>query len=366
MHFVRVGELLKKQKLFLDFILKEWLLLASAISFLITSIYLETIPVFSTSEVEVIYIIAVLFITVKGLENSGLILRLSRRIESGGYIALKLVLLTFFLSMFITNDISLIVVIPLTLLLQVSHKDIIVILEALSANAGSALTPIGNPQNLFIYWFYGIQPEKFVLTILPFSLLFLILLVIFSLFLKNTKTPRDKKEVVKINANGMYYIIFFLLLLLSVLHLLPVWIGISVLFYALFFDRRSLKIDYALLFTFLFFFGLSENMKIIFSSAIENSGHIFIFSALMSQIISNVPTTLLLAKFTIQWKALLWGTNVGGFGSLIGSLANLIAYKLYINQKTTNNIFSFTVKFVALGYIFFFIGMFLYFALEKI
>ena len=108
-------------------------------------------------------------------------------------------------------------------------------------------------------------------------------------------------------------------------------------------------------------------MKHILASSLENAGHIFIFSALSSQIISNVPAALLISKFTTQWEALLWGTNVGGFGSLVGSLANLIAYKFYISQENTNNqVASFTIKFVILGYIAFFIGIGLYFGMQKI
>ncbi|GBD87832.1 inner membrane protein YbiR [bacterium BMS3Abin03] len=358
---------MKNNKVFLDFILKEWLLFASVTGLLITSIYVNQIPTFSTREIEIIFIIAVLFVTVKGLENSGLILRLSQRLEKGSFIPLKLVVTTFFLSMFITNDIALMVVVPVTLLLKINHKDFLVIFEALSANAGSALTPIGNPQNLFIYWFYGIRPDLFLSTIAPFSILYLTILVIFSLFLKTKNSEVFEEEQTTIISRKVFiYVVFFLLLILSVLHILPVWIGIIAIVYSSIFDRNSLKIDYALLLTFIFFFGLAENMRVIFSSNIENSGHIFIFSALISQVISNVPTTLLFAKFTGQWKALLWGSNVGGFGSLVGSLANLIAYKLYISHKTTNNISTFTLKYVTLGYVFFFIGILLYFGLERI
>ena len=107
-------------------------------------------------------------------------------------------------------------------------------------------------------------------------------------------------------------------------------------------------------------------MKSIFAANLENAGHIFIFSALASQVISNVPATLLFAKFTTQWKALLWGANVGGFGSLVGSLANLIAYRLYTSHKDTHNPAAFTTKFIIIGYLAFFIGIGLYFGMEKI
>jgi Na+/H+ antiporter NhaD/arsenite permease-like protein len=104
----------------------------------------------------VLFILFVLFVVVKGLQRSGLLLRLSQRIEGGQFIPLKLVIATFCLSMLVTNDVALTVIVPLTLFLNIDRKDVLVILEALAANAGSALTLFGNPQNLFIYWFYQI------------------------------------------------------------------------------------------------------------------------------------------------------------------------------------------------------------------
>jgi Na+/H+ antiporter NhaD/arsenite permease-like protein len=102
-------------------------------------------------------------------------------------------------------------------------------------------------------------------------------------------------------------------------------------------------------------------MKTLFPANLEYSGHTFLLSAVSSQLISNVPTTLLLAKFTTQWQALLWGVNVGGFGSLMGSLANLIAYRFYTTHSSTSSPVRFTIKFMLFGYVAFFIGVGLYF-----
>ena len=350
------------KRLFLDFIIKEWLLFASAIGFLITSVFFKNIPEISSAELEVILIITVLFITVKGIENSGLIISLARRLEAGKFVGVKLITATFFLSMLITNDVSLIVIVPLTLILENKRKDVLIILEALSANAGSALTPIGNPQNLFIYWFYGITPTNFISAIWVFSFSFLIILILLSIFLGTNKVI-PANEAKGVDKHGKFYVLFFFLILTVVLRILPLWVVAFVPLYSLVWDRRSLKIDYGLIFTFLFFFLLAGNLKLLFDSSLENSGHVFILSAFISQMISNVPTALLLAKFTDKWQALLWGTNVGGFGNIIGSLANLIAYKFYISAKGEKNILSFTFKFLALGYAFFFVGVLLYFAL---
>jgi len=351
----------KHQSSFLDFFLREWLLVAAVAGLAVTSIYLKNLPRFSTEEVQVVFILAALFVTVRGLQRSGAVLRLSQNLEKGGLIPLKLVVATFFLSMVVTNDIALVVVVPLTLLLRTERRDIIVILEALAANAGSALTPFGNPQNLFIYWFYGVEPVAFVSSIAPFSIAFLAVLALVSLLVRTSGHMGERMGAVEVRYTALVYGVILVVLVLTVLHVLPVFAGVIALLYAAVFDRESLKVDYAMLITFFCFFGLAENMKVIFSSRVEHSGHIFIFSALASQIISNVPATLLLAKFTTQWKALLWGSNVGGFGSLVGSFANLIAYRLYVTHGSTDNLASFTVKFLVLGYVAFLFGIGLYF-----
>lgn len=315
-------------------------------------------------EMQVLFILFVLFVAVKGLQNSGLIARLSQRIETGKGIALKLVVATFFLSMLVTNDVALIVIVPLTLALNINRRDILVILEALAANAGSALTPFGNPQNLFIYWFYDLYPVGFVTVIAPFSLVFLVVLSIASFAVKIKNNPQNPMAMGKIDKSSYFYGLLLIIVLLSVLHVLPVLTGLLVILYALLFDRKALRVDYALLLSFFFFFGLAENMKILLTAEMEYSGHVFLFSALASQFLSNVPTALLFAKLTTDWQALLWGTNAGGFGSLFGSLANLIAYKLYVTDDSTNNPVLFTVKFLVLGYTAFGLALGLYFVLR--
>ncbi len=348
----------------IDFILKEWLLFTSSIGLILTSAFTGHIPLYSISELEVLFILFILFITVNGLQKSGLMLKIATSMEKGKAIPLKLVMTTFFLSMIVTNDIALIVIVPLTLSLSIDRKDVLVILEALAANAGSALTPVGNPQNLFIYWFYHVDPHTFIKTIAPFSLLFFILLVIASLYIK-TKNRSQNDPLQEINKKAYFYGVLLIVVLLTVLHLLPLLSGIIVFLFALFFDRKALHIDYALLFTFLFFFGIADNLKLMLATEISHSGHIFLSSALASQVMSNVPATLLFAKFTSNWQALLWGVNAGGFGSLFGSLANLIAYKLYVTHEKTDNTAGFTAKFLIFGYAALFISVGLYFILYQ-
>ena len=355
---------MKPQVIFIDFVLKEWLLIASGVGFALLSIYTKHLPVYSIDELQVLFILFVLFITVNGLQKGGLLLKIAQSIEKGKVIPLKLVLATFFLSMLVTNDIVLMVIVPLTLSLNINRKDILVILEALAANSGSALTPIGNPQNLYIYWFYDIHPCTFIKTIFPFSLVFLGLLTVSSLFVVIRKDLKED-QIQKINKKAYVYGVLFIVILLTVFHVLPLLTGVAVIFFALIFDRKALYVDYALLFSFFFFFGIAASLKSILASEITHSGHIFLLSALASQVMSNVPATLLVAKFTSNWRALLWGSNAGGFGSLFGSLANLIAYKLYITHESANNTAMFTAKFLAIGYMALFISIGLYFLLYR-
>jgi len=359
-----MGVSLKNQATFIDLILKEWLVIASGVGLTLTAFYTKRFPVYSTNEMQVLFILFVLFVAVNGLQKTGFILQIAQSIEKGKAIPLKLVLTTFFLSMLVTNDIALMVVVPLTLSLNINRKDILVILEVLAANSGSALTPIGNPQNLFIYWFYHVPPDIFIKTIAPFSLIFLGLLIVSSLFIK-IRNDLQKRQVQKINNKSHIYGVLLVIVLLTVFHILPVLTGVVVIFFALIFDRKALRVDYALLFSFLFFFGIADNLKAILASEISHSGHIFLLSALASQVMSNVPATLLFAKFTLNWQALLWGSNAGGFGSLFGSLANLIAYKLYITHESANNTAMFTATFLAIGYMALFISIGSYFLLYR-
>ncbi len=349
-----------KSQLF-DFVFREWLLIISAFSFLLISIYVNRLPSYSIQEIEILLILFALFVTIKGFENSGLVLKISKIVEGSNFVGLKLILLTFVLSMLVTNDVALIFIVPLTLKINFNKKDMMIILEALAANAGSALTPIGNPQNLFIYWNYNLKPGQFISSIWLFSFVFIFILCLTTFLLKINSDISGQTSSNGINKLSVSYAILFVLVILIVVHAIPVYAISFVFLFVLLFDRISLKIDYLLLLTFFFFFGFAENLKFVLASEIKHSGHVFILSALLSQVISNVPATLIFAKFTSHWKALLWGSNAGGFGSLFGSLANLIAYRLYAANVNNGNIKNFTLKFIGIGYIAFFIGAGLYF-----
>jgi len=352
--------------IWLDFLLKEWLLVGSALGLAASSVYLRSFPTYSVAEWEVLFLLWSLFVAVQSLEESGIILRLSQSFERGRLIPLKLVTATFLLSMVVTNDVALIVVVPLTLSLNSDKKGTLVILEAFAANAGSALTPVGNPQNLYIYWFYGLGARDFVAAIAPFSLCFLALLLVAALLVRTTRSAGSPVPAPAIRPTAYAKGLLLAIAVLTVLRLLPLASATLVLIYASLFDREALRVDYGLLGAFFCFFGLAENLRSILGAELEHAGHTFVLSALASQVMSNVPAALLFAKFTSQWKALLWGVNVGGFGSLVASFANLIAYKLYINHERRPNMASFTLRFVGFGFAMLLAGMGLYWAVAAV
>ncbi|WP_456371013.1 SLC13 family permease [Thermodesulfatator atlanticus] len=341
------------------FILKEWLFFSSLTALIFSSIYLKKFPSYSLHEIKVIFILFILFVIVKGLERSKILHALASRIEKGKYIPLKLILTTFFLSMIVTNDVTLLIIVPLTLALEIENKASIVILEALAVNAGSALTLIGNPQNLFIYWHYHLNFLAFIKAIFPFCCFFLFLLIIISSFLSQKRI--NKVRYIKIERNYILYLLFLLIFVPVALGFLPIYLSFFILFYVLLKDRKTLMVDYSLLFTFFFLFGFSENLKEIFFQNLKHTEHVFLTGAVLSQFISNVPAALILAKLTTQWKALLWGVSVGGYGNLMGSLANIIAYRLYVRQNTSSDHNRFLLLFTGFGYLFFMLGIGLYF-----
>lgn len=268
-------------------------------------------------------------------------------------LTLLLVLLCFFFAMVVTNDVALITFVPFTILL-LQMADLtgemipILVLQTIAANLGSMLTPIGNPQNLYLYTVSGMSPADFVLTMLPLTLLSLFLLVLCCMLTKDVPLsgqmlPAIQSETFstreKITLSAL--LMLFAACLMTVFHVMPYWTVLVIsLVWFVFFERDVLgKVDYSLLITFIFFFVFIGNMGRIpaMRDAIAAilAGRELLVSFLCSQIISNVPAAVLLSGFTDHWKALLFGVNIGGLGTLIASMASLISYKFFVqaNEK---------------------------------
>ncbi len=333
----------------------EWLLAVALAGLAATSLHLERLPDFSLREAEVLLLLWALFIPVRGLELSGLMRKLAVRVEaSGKYLAAGLVLLTFLLAALATNDAALVVVAPLTMSLRTPGRARLVILEALAANAGSALTPFGNPQNLYIFWKYAPGALDFMRTIAPFSLFSLALLLMAATMLPVRAVEPSEEPAPTVSRLAWMHAGLLALAVLVILRLLPVWVLPLTASCAMLFDRRSLRVDYGLLLTFAAFFALSDNLRMMFAGVLEHDGHVFTLSALASQVMSNVPATLLFSRFTDDWQALLWGVNVGGYGTLIASFANLIAWRAFMKAEkdgTARRLFA--IRFLLAGLLMF-------------
>ena len=263
-------------------------------------------------------------------------------------VTVTLVLLCFFISMIITNDVTLITFVPFTIiLLEISHQKskliYIVTLETISANLGSMTTPIGNPQNLYLFSNYNMNIDEFIIAIIPYSVLSLVLLVVLSLFVGNEIITVEKElNRVKGSKNSflpIMYGILFILALFSVFKILDYRVLLGVLLIAILsLDRITLiKVDYSLIFTFVFLFifiGNLGNIEYIhnFLQGIIIGNEVWV-GVLSSQIFSNVPASILLSKFTDNGSALLIGVNIGGLGTLIASMASLISFKFLQNEN---------------------------------
>ena len=262
---------------------------------------------------------------------------------------LMLIFITFLGSMLIANDMALITFLPLgyfalTVAKQEKYMAYLFVLQNISANLGGMLTPFGNPQNLYLYSYYNIPAFEFCkIMFLPFLLaVFLLVISVFAVKPIKISITENFGEKLKIRKT-VIYLLLFCITLLVVFRIVPILIGFAVVTAVIFiFDREALlSVDYYLLGTFFFFFIFAGNLARIdevnrfFSFLIQKDS--FLVPVFSCQLISNVPTAILLSHFTTNYKALLLGVNIGGTGTLISSLASLITFSeygvLYPNKK---------------------------------
>lgn len=251
---------------------------------------------------------------------------------------LVLIVITFIGSMIIANDMALITFLPLgyfalSVTRQEKYMAYLFVLQNISANLGGMLTPFGNPQNLYLYSYFNIPTGEFCEIMLPSFLLAVFLLVAACIPIKPIKFSLNEDFPEKLNVKkAILYGILFLLAILIVFRIVPFVLGLILVPAILFFvDRDSLKmVDYALLGTFFFFFIFAGNLaridsvNTLVSFLLEKDP--LIVSVLTCQFISNVPSAILLSRFTSDYAALLLGVNIGGTGTLIASLASLITF----------------------------------------
>ena len=282
--------------------------------------------------------------------------RLLRLCKTRRSLYFLLTYLVFFSSMFVTNDVALLTFVPISLLifkrieLPALH---LVVLETLAANLGSCITPMGNPQNLYLFSYYGFSALEFFDLTAKIALpsLFILAAIILFLTRKNSAFSGNVLQTqvarLKLDFRTAFYVADFVLCLLAVFHAVNylIMLGVTVVIMAVCNWRLFKKVDYSLLLTFVGFFiftktlstvpAFSDFIKSVLSSPLKT----YITGIAASQVISNVPAALLLSGFTENGAMLLLAVNVGGLGTLIASMASVISFKLY-SAETHDNYFA--------------------------
>ena len=319
------------QKETLTLLAKEWLFFTALTGLIVTWAILGHPPSTGWRDYEPIFLLWGLFVSIRGIERSHALCHAGRFMERMPAPGLSLVVLGFVLGMLMTIDVALVTLVPLIFAMGLSQRVRILLLASFAAHAGAALLPFGTPQNLFIFYYFHPTVIDFVKAIAPLSFSLLLLFLIVGAFSGvRRKVPEDRPEPKPLcKGSAIIYLLFFALVVGTVLGFLPLAVVLLPLLYAWAFDTETLKVDYFLLFTFVVFLALAANIRELLMPWVHTGHHIFLLSTMMSQIISNVPTTLLLEPVTTHWRSLLWGTNVGGFGTPIAALANLILIRLY-------------------------------------
>lgn len=332
------------------FIRREPVLCAAGTAALATMLFVPpSLKYLSYIDFRVLALLFCLMTVVAGFSKQSVFDAASRFLieKAGGTraVALILTLLCGITAMFVTNDVALLTYVPLTIMvLSMTGPKLliyVVVLETAAANLGSMLTPVGNPQNLYLYSFYHMTPGEFFAAVLPYGLAGLALIAIGALFTRNkTISIRYSGKAVCGDAKRLTLnIVLFAVCLLTVFRVLHWALCLLIVCAAVAWADRSLfkRVDYGLLATFLCFYIFVGNVASIdavkAAVAVALSGREILLSVLFSQVISNVPAAMMLSSFTHSGAALLVGTNIGGLGTPVASLASLISLKLYMKSK---------------------------------
>ena len=347
-----VGYLLPYEEVFvkkiIGFFYQDKVLLIALIAALISVLF---VPInrgyIDYINIEVLVVMFSLMLAVQGMTDQRLFsmiaVKMVKHLKDVRVIALVMIMASFFLGMLLTNDAVLLTLIPFMLFVlakinRTRESIIIVILMTIAANLGSALTPMGDPQNIYLYTNFNLDFWEFIknTSVITITGFFLLLLTVFLVFKQDLVEPIVEDVKIKDHRLAIYFIMF-LVAILTVLGVIPAWISlIIVVVLGLIFGREHFKkVDYQLLLTFVMFFIFTGNMsqiglvKNFFQSFLNNEHRVFFMGILVSQVMSNVPATILLSKFVpLEFMFnLLQGVNIGAMGSIIGSLASLITFK---------------------------------------
>jgi len=295
----------------------------------------------------VLIIMFSLMIAVAGMKEANLFSKIAIFLTSKfftiRYISLVIIISTFFLGMWVTNDAVLLTLVPFTLIVtkqtgQEKYALLIVILQTFAANMGASLTPMGDPQNIYLYAYYSIDFVEFIKTMIPITGTAFILLIATTCLLIPNEYVRPILVSPKLDIKNLwFYFLIFIITILAVLGIIPAWIALAnTMFWSiLLFPRLFKSVDYHLLLTFLMFFiftgnlGTIDVLQNVFSRLLNSKYSVYFISMLTSQLMSNVPASVFLSPFvsTDYALVLLQGVNVGAMGTLVASLASLITFK---------------------------------------
>lgn len=268
--------------------------------------------------------------------------RILRVFKSARSVITMLVAITYFASMLIANDMALITFLPLAIIVLDAadlhrYTAFTFIIMTIAANLGGMLTPFGNPQNLYLYNYFNIPTGKFFATMAPPFAVSLALIFACCMFVKPVPLTVAEEQEDKLNIpRAIVYALFFVYALLIVFRVVPYLTGLLMIPVFLFLDRKALRqVDYILLLTFCMFFIFAGNLarikpvaEFLTSMAEKNT---LLTAVLSCQVISNVPSSVLLAPFASDYRHLLVAVNIGGCGTLVSSLASLITFRTYVS-----------------------------------
>ena len=346
-----------KEKI-LEFIKKEVVLVVATVLAIVSAFVVPpSMAYMEYIDWHVLELLLCLMTVMAGLQRCGLFdwlgEALLKKTSKVWQLCLVLVMLCFFLSMVITNDVALITFVPFALVTLEKCKQErllipVVVLQTVAANLGSMLMPIGNPQNLYLYNISEMGLMEFILCMLPNTLISFVLIMLSLLFVKGkgeeislskiaqSQTAKERGLIDK--RQTAVYLVLFALSLLVVAKMVPVELVLGIVLIVVFCLDKSVlkKVDYCLLLTFISFFIFTGNLGniLVIRDTLQElvNGRELLIGIVASQGISNVPAALLLSGFTSDYRALLAGVNIGGLGTLIASMASLISYKILANK----------------------------------
>lgn len=310
-----------------------------------------------------------LLVLTKGLEVSGAMHWLGRRLiglmATERAAAVWLVMAAALLSTVLTNDVALFVVVPLTLgVCRITRMPAtrLIVFEALAVNAGSALTPIGNPQNIFLWQLSHVSFGEFMWHMLPLVALLMAVLLAVTAFAFSSRPiemgDEKKQPPVRLDLPLLWVSLALYLpfLVATDMHLAP-WATLAVLLMFMVFRARVLAIlDWGLLLVFVLMFidlrllaGMGIVRDTVHGLGLDQALNLYLASMAASQIVSNVPAAIALADYADNWRVIAYGVNIGGFGFMLGSLANLIALRMSTDRRAWLVFHAYSIPFLAIG-----------------